>query len=430
MRFAETLTVHERKTAEKHAVRSTWFGCFSEKLFANTALTVIYLTMMGAGDSFTMFISSIASISGIFFMIPCAGLTAKLGLRMTYTFTCITGCCAFLGMALAPFCGVYGKYILILTFFIYAMTQQLYSSAWYPLLDNFLLPSERSKFFSRMRFSYNLLNAVLIFGLGQIMGNNPAMWFVQCIYVCGGLTLLGRKFEMDCLPVDPNAKRETVNISLGLKFCFRNSTLVGFSLYTCLMNFSYGTAMILGVLYMRTQLKYGAETLMTYSALSMAGLIIGFGIAGKIIRIFKVRRCQICTHIMALTSCALLLICVPENPANKVILVILFLLNGITSAFMSCINSTEMMALSRPGSKVMTTAFFSTASLIGGAVGKLGTTFVLGCGALTNEWTLFSLSMSKFQFLFIFFTGMSAFLLLFLPLVPSIIPKHKDYYCP
>ena len=68
--------------------------------------------------------------------------------------------------------------------------------------------------------------------------------------------------------------------------------------------------------------------------------------------------------------------------------------------------------------------------LIGGAVGKLGTTFVLGCGALANEWTLFSLSMSKFQFLFIFFTGMSAFLLLFLPLVPSIIPKHKDYYCP
>ena len=118
MRFAETLTVRERKTAEKHAVRSTWFGCFSEKLFANTALIVIYLTMMGAGDSFTMFISSIASISGIFFMIPCAGLTAKLGLRMTYTFTCITGCCAFLGMALAPFCGVYGKYILILTFFI------------------------------------------------------------------------------------------------------------------------------------------------------------------------------------------------------------------------------------------------------------------------------------------------------------------------
>ena len=78
----------------------------------------------------------------------------------------------------------------------------------------------------------------------------------------------------------------------------------------------------------------------------------------------------------------------------------------------------------------MTTAFFSTASLIGGAVGKLGTTFVLACGALANEWTLFSLSMSKFQFLFIFFTGMSAFLLLFLPLVPSIIPKHKDYYCP
>lgn len=430
MSFAETLSLREKRAAEKHAIRSTWYGCFSEKLFANTALTVIYLTMLGAGDSFTMFISSVSSISGLIFMIPFAGLTAKLGLRMTYTFTCTAGCCAFLGMALAPFSGAAGKYIMIVTFFIYAMTQQLYSSAWYPLLDNFLLPSERSRFFSKMRFSYNLLNVILIYGLGKLMGNNPAMWFLQLIYVCGGLTLLGRKFEMDRLPIDPNAKRETVNIALGLRFCFRNSTLVGFSLYTCLITMSYGTAMILGVLYMRTQLKYGAETLMTYSTLSMAGLIVGFGIAGKIIRIFKTRKCQIATHFMALTSCALLLICVPENPANKAILVFMFLLNGITSAFMSCINSTEMMALAKPGSKVMTTAFFSTASLIGSAAGKLGTTFVLGCGALANEWMLWGFKMSKFQFLFIFFTAMMAFLLLFLPLVPSVIPKHKDYYCP
>ena len=430
MSFAENLSPQVRKKAENNAILSTFFGCVSEKLFGTTAVIVIYLSLMGADESFNMFFTAISSIAGVIFLIPCAALTAKFGLRKAYTFTCLTGCCAFLGMACAAFAGSYGKYIMIFCGFTYAMTQDIYSSCWYPMLDNFLLPGDRSRFFGKMRFSYTLFNAVLLYCLGKLMGTQPPVWLMQIIFVCGGLGLLGRKFEMDRMPVDPHARRETVNIALALRFCFRNSSLIGFAFYTCLVTLAYSTAVTLGVIYMKSSLNMGAETLMNYSALSLAGLIIGFGIVGKVIKRFKIKVCQVGTHLAGLFVCILLLISVPQNPLLKVILAGVFLFSGITSAFISCINSTEMMALSKPGNKVMTTAFFSTSSLIGAAVGRLVTTFILGCGALAPEWELWGMKMTKYQFLFGMFTIMLAFFLLFLPLIPSLVPRHKDYYNP
>ena len=430
MSYAESLSPAVRKKAENNAILSTFFGCISEKLFGTTAFIVIYLSLMGAGETYNMFFTAISSIAGVIFLIPCAALTAKFGLRRAYTFTCCTGCCAFMGMAGAAFAGEYGKYIMALCGFIYAMTQDIYSSCWYPMLDNFLLPGDRSRFFGKMRFSYTLFNAILLYCLGKLMGSNPPVWLMQIIFVCGGLGLLGRKFEMDRMPVDPHAKRETVNIALALRFCFRNSSLIGFAFYTCLVTLAYSTAVTLAVIYMKSTLEMGAETLMNYSALSLAGLIAGFGVVGKVIKRFKIRACQIGTHLSALTVCILLLLAVPQNPFLKAILAVVFLLSGITSAFISCINSTEMMALSKPRNKVMTTAFFSTSSLIGAAAGRLVTTFILGCGALAPEWTLWGIKMTKYQFLFGVFTVMLAFFLLFLPLLPSLVSRHKDYYNP
>lgn len=430
MTYAETLTSLQRKKYERNAILSTWFGCISEQMIDSNALLVLYIVMLGGKDSISMFSTSLSSIASVLLLIPCAGLAVKFGLRLTYSFACIVGCLAFLGIAAAPFAGSYAQTTVIACAFIYSLTRPVYSSTWYPLLDNFLLPEGRGKFFGKMRFSYMILNTVLIYILGKIMGTEPPIIIIQAIFVFGGLTLLGRKFEMDRMPLNPNAKREPVNIPLALGICIKNGPLVGFSIYSCLINMAFYAVIPLATVYMKTYLKYDANTLMTYASVALLGSILGYAAVAKILPKYKTKRCLIASHICGIIVCVLLLAAVPGNPLMKPILYAAFLLNGFTAAFMLCINSIEMLALARPGNKVMAMAFVSTVTNLGTAVGRLGSTLILWTGALAASWEFAGMTMSKFQFIFGFFTCSMIFFLILLPLAPAIIPKHHDYYHP
>ena len=430
MTFAETLTPEKRKKSELHAIFSTWFGCISEQIIDRNAILVIYLLLLGGSDSFSMFSTSLSSLASLFLLIPCAGFAVRFGLRITYSSSCIIGMFSFLGMAAAPYAGSMAKHIVILCCFIYALTSPVYSTCWYPLLDNFLLPEGRGKFFGNMRFSYTIINTVFIYLIGKIMGTNPSIMLLQGILVFGGITLLGRKFEMDRLPLNPDAKRETVNIRKALGICMSNSPLVGFSIYFCLLNLAFCAAEPLAIVYMKTYLKMDAETVMIYPSLNLVGLLLGYAAVGFSFRKFKMKKCLLGTHFAALLVCVLFLLAVPENPLYSKILVGAFLLNGFVGAFMLCINSMEMLALAKPGNKVMAMAFVATLSSLGTAVGRLGTTAILACGALAETWQFAGLTLSKFQFLFGFYTAAIIFFLILLPLTPSVIPKHHDYYHP
>ena len=205
MNFAETLSEQQRRRGRRTAIASTMFGCISTQLIESGALVVLYLTMLGGSDSFTMFSSSLTGISNILLLIPCAALAAGWGIRRTYTASSAVGFCAFLLIAAAPYLGGAAKYAVIAGCFIYALTLTFYASTWYPLLDNILTPGERSAFFSRMRFCYMLFNAVLLFALGiysgafvlpaawVLIGRRPGRAFAVCAMILGGtLTLAGK----------------------------------------------------------------------------------------------------------------------------------------------------------------------------------------------------------------------------------------------
>ena len=292
MTYAETLTPQQRQKYEKHAILSTWFGCISEQMIDSNALIVLYIVMLGGNDSMSMFSTSLSSVASVVLLIFCAGLAVKFGLRMTYSAACIVGSLSFLAIAAAPYAGDYAQNIVIGSTFIYSLTRPVYSSSWYPLLDNFLLPEGRSKFFGKMRFSYMLLNTVLIYAMGKLLGAKPPILVVQALFVFGGLMLLGRKFEMDRMPLNPNAKREPVNIPLALGICIKNGPLVGFSIYSCLVNIAFYAAVPLAVVYMKTCLNFNAETLMTFSSVGLLGSIIGYAAVGRLLPKFKTKKWQ------------------------------------------------------------------------------------------------------------------------------------------
>ena len=420
MNFAETLSESRRRRGRRTAIASTMFGCISTQLIESNALVVLYLTMLGGSDSFTMFSSSLTSISNIILLIPCAALAAGWGIRRTYTASSAVGFLAFVLIAAAPYLGHAAKYAVIAGCFIYALTLTFYSSTWYPLLDNILTPADRSGFFSRMRFCYMLFNAGLLFVLGKLLGSRPPLILLQCVFLVAGSALWGRKFCMDRLPLDPAMQRESPDLRKTLGICLRNRPLTGFSLYLAILYLAFSAALPLALIYMKTVLGIADGTIVILTSVNLGGKLAGFLLLGRLGNRVSMRSQVIATHLLALAAPLLLCLLKPGMPHLATAFAAALFLHGMVTAFLMCISAVEMLALATPGNKIMAIAFCSTSISAGTAAGTLLCSLLLGWRALTSIWSIGGVEINKFQILFALAGAVLILALALLPLVPAV----------
>ncbi|MBO4303799.1 MAG: hypothetical protein J6A21_04380 [Lentisphaeria bacterium] len=431
MAFADTLPDNVRKRSRFFAIASTIFGCVPEIMVDSNSILILYIVMLGGSEAFSMFSSSVSSIASMCMLIPFAGVAARVGLKKTNTISCFLAGLAFLIMACAPFFGKWGCYVVIGTIFLFALTRPLYGSCWYPMLDAFLRSDERGSFFGRMRFTYMIFNTCLYFLYSRILGASPSIVLLQCILVFTGFMALGRKFCMDQFPLDPaSASEDKLKISRALGICLKNSPLVGFSVYMCFLNLAFSAGLPLGIIYMKHYLKLGAGVIVMITTMELVGKLFGYAVMNKVLKTAGMRGLLLSAHALVFIVGVLLFLSFPFFSKVAWILGTAFFLTGITGAFLLCISSMEMLALARPGNKIMAMAFCGTVSSLGIVAGRLGTTLVLGCTVFQTRWQVWGLELTKYHFLFAVSTILAVFIVILFPLVPAIIREHEDYYNP
>ena len=165
MNFAETLSAETRRKARIDAILSTIFGTISEQAIDTNTLLILYLMLLGGGDSFSMLSTAIVGLCGVFLSIPSAGIVNKLGLRLSYSTAIYLQVTMLACIAGAPFFGSMAPGVVMSAFAVYCILRSLYAATWFPLLDNFLLAEERGRFFGNMRFIYMIFNMLLIFSV-------------------------------------------------------------------------------------------------------------------------------------------------------------------------------------------------------------------------------------------------------------------------
>lgn len=430
MSFADSLPDAEHRRYRCIAIASATCGGFATQIIENNAPVVLYLSMLGASDSMSMFSTSLSGLASLFLLIPSASLCAFLGLRRTYTFSSLLGFLAFMLITAAPLLGGFARQAVIIGGFIYGLSVTIYQSTWYPLLDNILKSDERGKFFTTMRFFYMILMALMLYGLGKFLQSNPSMYLLQGVFVLAGVMLWGRKFCMDQIPIDPAMQHETPNMRKALSTCLHNLSLTGYSIYLCFFYIAYASAMPLALVYMKTSLNMAAGLIMILTSINMAGKITGFFLLGKFGKYLSSKQQTIINHLLALIAILLLLAAIPEAKGLPIIFGAAFFLLGIVYALVNCIAAVEMLSLARPGNKIMAISFCMTAIAIGTAAGTLLSTLLIGCGALAENWQFMGMAMTKFQLLFGICALLMFFIMLLFPLVPAVIGKHDDYYKP
>ena len=430
MSFANTLSDAQRKRARIHAYASTWFGCISEVMLDSSAIIILFLTMLGGSETLTMFSTSLSGIVFMFMMIPCAGFVDRFGLKRSVTLACSMGCIGYLLMASAPFFGMeLAQYVVLAGCLIYCISRPIYGATWYPLLDNFLLPSDRAVFFGFMRFSYMILSGVIFFLAGLAMGKEPPVWLMQVFIAAAGLCVLGRKFFVDKFPLESQSPA-TYDLKKALGISIKNGPLIGFSIYVCCLTAANCSIIPLAFIYLKKQLGLGDNVVQIISAIGIGGTICGYFVFGKLLKFLSMKRLQIMTHI-AYILIPLALFFSGSNIGGYVYVIaaLLFIGNFFCACFY-CSFSTEMLALAHPGNKTMAAAFCQTYYYIGTAGGRLSTSIMLGSGILMPIWSKWNISFCKFQSLFLIYAALAAFFLILLLGLPSVVPEHKDYYEP
>ncbi len=430
MAYADRFSDAERRKYRGYSIASTMFGCITEQVIDSNTILILYLMMLGGSESFSMLSTVLTGLAAVFLLIPAAAIANRIGLRKSYSTAVFISILAFLAMSAAPFAGESAKYIVIAACFLFCLVQPLYATTWYPMLDTFLLPAERGSYFGFMRFSYMILNTALIFGFGLMMGEKPPIWIMQVIIGVSGLMMYGRKFCMDRMPVDPATEKTSFDMKSSLKISIRNGPLTGFSIYWCFLNMAVMPAFALAIIYMKTGLHLGVETIMTITSIGLVGRIVGFALVGRSMTKLGVKCFQVLIHTLFVITIAGFLFVLPGKSYNIALLSTLSFLNGFATAFLLCLGSTQTLALARPGNKVMAMSFCYTFSSLGTAAGRFGTSLVLGAGVLAASWTLCGVEFTKFHFLFLVYLVMTVFFYLLLILSPAVVPQHEDYYEP
>ncbi len=430
MTFADTLSPRERRRGRLLACFACYFGCISEVMVDSSAIVILYIAMMGGSKSEAMLSTGFSAVFCMLAMIPCAVVVGRIGLKRAVAVSCLAGCAGFLLMAAAPFFGPWRKAAALAGCLVFCAQRTLYGAAWYPLLDAFLRPQDRGNFFGTMRFTYMVLTGTLFYFVGRWMGEDPPVGLMQAVLAVTGLLLLGRLFCVMRFPENPAEEKVRLDWRRALGISVRNGPLVSYSVYVCLLSAASTSIVPLTLLYLRNHAGLDAGRVQVFSVVGIAGSVAGFFCYGFLLRVLRIRRLELCVHLALAASALVLALAGADVPGFLPVAGAAYFLASFAGSAFMCNNSTEFLALARPGNKPMAVAFLQTYQNVGISIGRAGTAAVLGADLLAPSWRLGSLELCGYQTLFLVSGVAMAALLVLLPTLPAFVPKHSDYYEP
>ncbi len=422
------------RRAERNSIASACCTSMGDVPFNDAAIIILYATMLGAGDGISMVTTSIFYMSLGLLSIPMGWVTLHgKSYQSTILYATLAVLVMFAFVVLAPFFGSYALAVLLTALVFFAFAHTLYMSSWFPLLDTFLLPERRSAYLGKMRFSWQLASATLLFVIGLLIGKNPplrhlqyVMLFSMCIYACKFWFIAAiPKFKVD--------KQKTSSLSFrdGLRTVLRNKPLAGYSVYLFILNLAaYGT-IPLTTLYLKKALNAPDNVIVFISSLVLGGMLAGSFFSGRMIKVVGIRTTFLCVHVVYAATNIFLFFMGKGVMADWALFAVIAGILFVYSFFYACANiasSSEMMYLATPGNKVMAMAFCNSFYYSGCGMSRMLTSVILGSGALAASWTAGGITFCHYQTLFLVYGVCVIFAASLLVVVPAIFPKGEYIY--
>lgn len=429
MEVAEKLTPEQRTKAKRDAIKSSCPGSLASVMIQDSAIIILFATILGAGDMLSMVTTSTQGIANCLLLIPAAYFCGKFGYKKTIMNWSAIGTIMIMLLAASPWFAGYAKPVMLLSIIMFSITMTVYSAGWFPLLDGFLIKSDRSDFFGVMRFSWQTFAVLFCFICGIIIGKNPEVWILQIIIFIAALGQIGRVYYISKIP-DEHQEKESIKFTAGISEAIANKSLAGFSVYICCLYLAAYSTPPLTFIYIKKYLLVADNVIVIISSVALVGTLLGFITAGKIIDKIGIKRMLLTIHFFFAIVNLTLFFIGTYSTFNLILITFLLMTYGFAAACSSIAISTEMMELASPNNKAMSMAFCGSCLSAGTGGSRLLASLVLGSGLLAPQWFIGSMKISHYQTLFLIYGCAIMFVCLLLVLVPAIFPKGNYRYMP
>lgn len=417
------------RKSQNLAILSACFGAISEVMIRDSAVIILFAGMLGAGSMLSMVTTSLTAIMQCMLLIPAAYLVARIGYKRSIIRATYCATLAIFILAFSPFFGVLDKYVMMLALITYGILITLYVASWFPFLDEFLPKDDRSVFFGRLRFSWQMCSVIFFFICGLIMGENPPLWVLQTIIAIAAAALLGRVYFISRIKVS-EADRKPLRFRHGLEMIMANKPLLGFSVYIAFLYLAAQGTMPLTYVFLKQHLNTPDNIVVIISSLGLGGMIIGFFFSGRIVRLLGIKKMLLTVHFaFALTNFLLFWVSRP-GMFYLAAIAILMVFYGFFIALSSVAVSSEMMGLANPENKAMAMAFCGTMLSAGLGGSRFLSSLIIGSGILSPAWTIGTTQFTMYHTMFLGYGLATMFVCVLLVIVPAIFPKGEYHYVP
>lgn len=370
----------QRKYAQNLAIASSCCGVTGETVLTDSAVVILFASSLGAGDMLSLLTTSVLPLFNGLFVIPAAFIAAKAGSRKLISIACIIAALAYFIAPLAPFTRFpVGLFIGAILCFSLALPG--FISGWFPLLDTFLLPEERTGYLGKMRLCHQLSAVLFLLLTSLIIGQTPSMRTMQCVLWCGALIFTGRLFFIWAIPDltrEPASPARKAPEGSGLIRAVKNREVTVFSIYQFVLNFLICGTIPVATVYMKNDLALPENRIVMIGGIALAGMSLGYLSAKKLRQKYSLRGLCLAVHLAAMVIPLLLFFLTGSGDLAACILCLVLIAAAFLMALSSILCNVWMMDLAAPDNKVMAMAWSGMFFYCGWGCSRLFPSLFLG----------------------------------------------------
>lgn len=393
--FSETIC----RGSMRAAILSSSFGAISVGLMRDSSIIVLYATMLGAGKFLALFTTAVQPLSLFVLILPTAYLMEYTGKKRIMVPALYIAVVAYLGVALAGFAPLQGKWLMLLCLSFFAAMMSIYTAGWMPLLRGVVPSGEKGRFFGRQRTMVQIVITTFLVFTVLMIGKDASLFTLQLIFAGGAFLVLGRLFYMAKIPEIP-ATNTAISLAGNLRGVIGNRPLVHFSVYLFLLYLLAYSSTPVAFVFTKLELKSPDNFLVLLTVCVSTGSICGYFLAGRICDRYSIRVLLLISQgIFGLLNLLFLTIH-RYSPQNAIALAgILFLYGGV-KAFVFVCASAGIFSLLKLDNINTSVAIWYAIQAAGSSLSRIISGIVLDSALLPETVTVNGFVFTKFHVLF------------------------------
>ena len=419
----------DSRTGMRYAILSACWGAIPQVMVKDSSVIIIFASLIGASEMTAVLSTSLQDLALCLLMLPLAALSDRIGVKRQISVAILIGMMVLLGAACAPWAGRWAGTVLMLSLCIFSIALSAYTAAWFPLLERVVPTDERGLFFGRLRFRWQLVAAMFIFGSAWYVGRYASVGRLQIVIALAALAGLGRIWYVLRIPLKPVPATEGGGSPLlaSVLSALGNRQLTGFGVYLFFLYAAANGTIPVVFIFARNYLKFADGLIVMMSAVSMGGLIAGFLFGGRFVQRYGCKGVFLGAHLGFACLNFLLLAIRGGGVLTVAALMLVLFCYGFLFACASIAVSSELLALAQPANKAVSIALGYTLYSGGLAISRVAASLALGSGILATEWSLGGLALTRYHSLFLCFGIGILYAMFLLVMIPGMVRDVNRY---